>query len=157
RHPAGGGPSGRPACGGPSGGPAGGGPAGGLSGGPAMMSGTAQATTVSPSAGGSLAGGPAMMSGTAQATLRWRPGAGPPASAPAQIAACLRRIREPLAVIAGEAGGALGLALGGELAVTGGGYPLVGSLPPLYPEWLGDRRFCEEHGVRFPYVAGEMA
>ena len=27
----------------------------------------------------------------------------------------------------------------------------------LYPEWLGDRSFCEVHGVRFPYVVGEMA
>ena len=30
-------------------------------------------------------------------------------------------------------------------------------LPALYPEWLGDRSFCEVHGVRFPYVVGEMA
>jgi trans-AT polyketide synthase/acyltransferase/oxidoreductase domain-containing protein len=31
------------------------------------------------------------------------------------------------------------------------------TLPPLYPEWLGDRSFTETHGVRFPYVTGEMA
>lgn len=31
------------------------------------------------------------------------------------------------------------------------------TLPPIYPEWLGDRGFCENHGVRFPYVAGAMA
>lgn len=30
-------------------------------------------------------------------------------------------------------------------------------LPSVYPEWLGDRAFCAIHGVRFPYVAGEMA
>ncbi len=30
-------------------------------------------------------------------------------------------------------------------------------LPALYPEWLGDRSFCETHGLRFPYVVGEMA
>lgn len=34
---------------------------------------------------------------------------------------------------------------------------LVGSLPGLYPEWLGDRSFAEVHGARFPYVVGEMA
>jgi PfaD family protein len=34
---------------------------------------------------------------------------------------------------------------------------LVGLLPPLYPEWLGDRGFGAAHGVRFPYVAGSMA
>jgi PfaD family protein len=30
-------------------------------------------------------------------------------------------------------------------------------LPPIYPEWLGDRSFIETHGARFAYVAGEMA
>ncbi len=33
----------------------------------------------------------------------------------------------------------------------------VGLLPPLYPEWLGDRAFLAAHDVRFAYVAGEMA
>ena len=33
----------------------------------------------------------------------------------------------------------------------------VGRLPPLYPEWLGDVGFSNDHGVRFPYVAGAMA
>jgi PfaD family protein len=33
----------------------------------------------------------------------------------------------------------------------------LGCLPPIYPEWLGDRSFGETHGVRFPYVVGEMA
>ena len=37
------------------------------------------------------------------------------------------------------------------------GCEVVGTLPPLYPEWLGDRSFTADHGVRFPYVAGEMA
>ncbi|HEX3828487.1 MAG TPA: PfaD family polyunsaturated fatty acid/polyketide biosynthesis protein [Sporichthyaceae bacterium] len=27
----------------------------------------------------------------------------------------------------------------------------------MYPEWLGDRSFTRVHGVRFPYIAGEMA
>lgn len=31
------------------------------------------------------------------------------------------------------------------------------SLPPLYPEWLGDRAFSGTHGSRFNYVVGEMA
>ncbi|GAA1956884.1 PfaD family polyunsaturated fatty acid/polyketide biosynthesis protein [Amycolatopsis minnesotensis] len=33
----------------------------------------------------------------------------------------------------------------------------VGTVPPSYPEWLGDRGFLAAHDVRFPYVAGEMA
>lgn len=38
-----------------------------------------------------------------------------------------------------------------------GSFPLLASLPPAYPEWLGDRSFQETHGVRFAYVGGEMA
>ena len=30
-------------------------------------------------------------------------------------------------------------------------------LPPLYPEWLGDRALLAEHPARFCYVVGEMA
>ncbi len=33
----------------------------------------------------------------------------------------------------------------------------LASLPPLYPEWLGDRSFQETHGTRFAYIAGAMA
>lgn len=38
-----------------------------------------------------------------------------------------------------------------------GALQLTAVLPPLYPEWLGERGFCEAHRVRFPYVTGEMA
>ena len=34
--------------------------------------------------------------------------------------------------------------------------PLVGILPALYPEWLGDRGFTQTHGCRFSDVVGEM-
>ncbi|HMM33909.1 MAG TPA: PfaD family polyunsaturated fatty acid/polyketide biosynthesis protein [Thermoanaerobaculia bacterium] len=59
-------------------------------------------------------------------------------------------------------GGRIGLGLGGELEPTGasagaGTFSHLASLPPLYPEWLGDRTFCEAHGTRFPYVTGSMA
>jgi hypothetical protein len=37
------------------------------------------------------------------------------------------------------------------------GETLHAVLPPMYPEWLGDRGFVETHGARFGYVAGEMA
>lgn len=30
-------------------------------------------------------------------------------------------------------------------------------LPPVYPEWLGDRAFLAEHPARFAYAVGEMA
>nr|WP_203184699.1 PfaD family polyunsaturated fatty acid/polyketide biosynthesis protein [Streptomyces pratensis] len=75
-----------------------------------------------------------------------------PVFAPEQIAACVRQVRQHAHIVAGPTGRELGLVMGprpvGET---------VGTLPPLYPEWLGGRTFCEAHGVRFPYVAGEMA
>ncbi|WP_320779620.1 PfaD family polyunsaturated fatty acid/polyketide biosynthesis protein [Streptomyces sp. CRN 30] len=84
----------------------------------------------------------------------WRPGTEAPAFDPAGVTAHTARVREPLYVVRGPAGH--GTATGGSLG-TGGGHPLVGLLPPVYPEWLGDRGFAEAHGTRFPYVAGEMA
>lgn len=50
-------------------------------------------------------------------------------------------------------------ATGGTARAPGadGSSPLRGTLPPLYPEWLGDRSFTETHVCRFPYIVGEMA
>jgi trans-AT polyketide synthase/acyltransferase/oxidoreductase domain-containing protein len=74
-----------------------------------------------------------------------------------QITACLQQVREPVHIL-GTSDGRRGLAVGGEAAgQDAAGRLQLGTLPPLYPEWLGDRDFGEVHGVRFPYVAGEMA
>jgi trans-AT polyketide synthase/acyltransferase/oxidoreductase domain-containing protein len=61
------------------------------------------------------------------------------------------RVRETVHIVFTPDGG-VGAVLGDP-----GGLDVLATLPPLYPEWLGDRRFCEVHGTRFPYVAGEMA
>lgn len=47
----------------------------------------------------------------------------------------------------------------GRIGVAFGDVPpgWIGSLPALYPEWLGDRSFQDAHGTRFSYVAGAMA
>jgi trans-AT polyketide synthase/acyltransferase/oxidoreductase domain-containing protein len=63
----------------------------------------------------------------------------------------LSRFREPLHVVRRDDG-----SLEVTLSESGRGTP-VATLPPLYPEWLGDRSFNEAHSTRFPYVAGEMA
>jgi trans-AT polyketide synthase, acyltransferase and oxidoreductase domains len=42
----------------------------------------------------------------------------------------------------------------GDDAPAGSG---AAKLPPIYPEWLGDRAFLAEHPARFSYVVGEMA
>ncbi|MFD6277095.1 PfaD family polyunsaturated fatty acid/polyketide biosynthesis protein [Streptomyces sp. NPDC060209] len=75
-----------------------------------------------------------------------------PVFTPEQIAACVRQVRHHAHIVSGSTGRELGLVMGPRPAGD-----IVGTLPPLYPEWLGGRTFCEAHGVRFPYVAGEMA
>ena len=94
----------------------------------------------------------------APTALSWTPGTQPPAFTPPQIAELAGRVRETLFVVARTEDGRTGVAVGGEIGSGApAGYRTVGVLPPLYPEWLGDRSFCEVHGTRFPYVAGEMA
>ncbi len=72
---------------------------------------------------------------------------------PEGILDATRAFRETVHVARDAASGAIGVAVGSAPP----GAEVVGSLPPLYPEWLGDRSFQEAHGVRFPYVTGAMA
>lgn len=84
----------------------------------------------------------------------------PPLFYPADIAAASDQFRQPVAVVRDETKGNLGLGFGGRLhqaPTTQRAYSLLALLPPMYPEWLGDRTFAERHRVRFPYIAGEMA
>lgn len=73
---------------------------------------------------------------------------------PAGLAALIASIRERLEVIEDPVKRRIGLA---RENTTPAGCRVIGQLAPLYPEWLGDRRFGEAHGCRFPYVVGEMA
>lgn len=87
----------------------------------------------------------------------WRPVAGPPAFSPEALVEAVAEPRRPLAVVH-DGRGRLGVGVDGEVVASGPEpWPLVALLPPLHPEWLGDRSFCEVHGTRSPYVAGEMA
>jgi PfaD family protein len=92
----------------------------------------------------------------------WRPADRGPAFGPGELGRAVQDVRTTAHVIQEGPGGRLGLGLGGEVIAGGnsgssGTWPHVASLPPLYPEWLGERSFCEVHGARFPYVAGAMA
>jgi trans-AT polyketide synthase/acyltransferase/oxidoreductase domain-containing protein len=71
--------------------------------------------------------------------------------------AVLRSMRQSVSVVHDPVGRRQGLAFGGGPSGAGTAYPLLGILPALYPEWLGDRRFTESHGLRFAYVGGSMA
>jgi len=88
----------------------------------------------------------------------WTPGATQPAFAPAELVQASQRIRESALILRDRDSSRHGVGFGGS---TGQGAPerfaLAATLPALYPEWLGDRSFAEAHGVRFPYVVGEMA
>lgn len=66
-------------------------------------------------------------------------------------------VRHPAQVLRDEQTGQLGLAADGDGSAASRQITLLGTLPPIYPEWLGDRTFCAAHGVRFPYLTGSMA
>lgn len=88
----------------------------------------------------------------------WRPAPTPAAFAPEDMPRILACFRHPTHIVRHEPTGHLGLAVGGEMVPADASeLSLLGSLPPIYPEWLGDRVFCETHGLRFPYVTGSMA
>ncbi len=91
----------------------------------------------------------------------WSPGESPAAFSAEDVLRAVSRFREVAHVVREPASGRLGVGVGGSIgdarALNGSGLPLISALPSLYPEWLGDRSFCLAHGVRFPYVAGEMA
>ena len=66
--------------------------------------------------------------------------------------------RSQMIVIQHPTNGAIGVSLGGgQWTTPEQGYPVLAILPPMYPEWLGNRSFTERHGCRFPYVSGAMA
>jgi PfaD family protein len=68
----------------------------------------------------------------------------------ASIADAVARFREPAHLVA-DARGRRGATM--EPPTVGA----LGTLPGVYPEWLGDRAFVDIHNTRFAYVAGEMA
>lgn len=45
----------------------------------------------------------------------------------------------------------------GFVPVDAGELPLLGYAPPLRAERLGDPAFCQDHGIRLPYMCGAMA
>jgi PfaD family protein len=87
----------------------------------------------------------------------WWPAEQGPAFAGQALTDVVASVRETTFVVQ-DAQGRVGAVQGGQARMgTQGGWPLLAVLPPMYPEWLGDRSFCETHGTRFPYVTGAMA
>lgn len=91
--------------------------------------------------------------------LFWTPGGASGPSVWTPPLESIARFRERVHIIQNHPDTAPTTALGGSLSQQAGedSYRVLGSLPPLYPEWLGNRKFSELHGLRFPYLAGAMA
>lgn len=83
-----------------------------------------------------------------------------PAFSSKALIKALYNIREPINIVQDYKSQEIGLALTEPESARQGcqlqEYLLLGTLPPLYPEWLGDRSFSEAHCVRWPYMAGAM-
>lgn len=91
----------------------------------------------------------------------WTPEAQPPGFSQSELLSLTARVRDTAYVVRQGNQGPLGVAYGGVPNLgerpSAQAYGLLAILPPVYPEWLGSRAFCEAHSTRFPYVAGEMA
>jgi PfaD family protein len=73
------------------------------------------------------------------------------------VGEAIAAIRLPVAVVGSVQGPRAVVLNAGLLAPETVGQDVLAVLPPIYPEWLGERGFTAAHGVRFPYVIGEMA
>ena len=76
---------------------------------------------------------------------------------PSSLGEVARSFRKTTYVIRDQESGAVGCCFEGRSSKVPRHDELLATLPPLYPEWLGDRRFTARHHVRYGYVAGAMA
>lgn len=85
---------------------------------------------------------------------QWRRSSRPVAwlQPPDQVQALLLDLAQPLRLVQRDGAFALEVARGEGGAADG--WAIV---PPCLPEWLGDRSFLSDHGVRMAYGAGAMA
>jgi PfaD family protein len=85
---------------------------------------------------------------------------GYPAFSQQELLSVIPLVRESVHVLQEISSGRMGLSLAGQVysssKMASEKYRLMATLPPLYPEWLGERSFLEVHAVRFPYVTGAM-
>lgn len=91
----------------------------------------------------------------------WHAGEFPPEPFDASVPDALLNVTRPIYVVERPEGLAIsqdGTAeLGARPSAAGRGLPLRAFVPPLHPRGLGDGVFKAAHGLRYAYVAGEMA
>lgn len=83
-----------------------------------------------------------------------------PARTPEALATLSESMRQSVQVLVDLRDGARAVVIDARQAQAlceTGHWQLAAMLPPVFPEWLGDRSFSEVHGTRFPYVGGAMA
>lgn len=101
------------------------------------------------------------LSGTRQRLGWWRGQASPPSVEDAAFEAALHAVTRPIYVL--DVDGQLGVAQDGVAMITDNhddnivGFPLIGFVPALRPEHLGDPEFRAIHGLRYAYIGGAMA
>ena len=89
----------------------------------------------------------------------------PPETGTAAIRQAIQRVGEPMYLV--DVNGTPGVGRGGRAAIGNAhveksgpgtaGFPLLGYVPPLHPEDLGDPHFKTACRLRYPYVVGAMA
>ncbi len=91
----------------------------------------------------------------------WHSGDAPPEPLESALQRSLLNVSRPLYVVERPDGLCVSqggtAALGSQAAAGGDRLPLRAYAPPLPPEALGDPVFKAKHGLRYAYVAGEMA
>jgi len=91
----------------------------------------------------------------------WYPTESPAQPFDASIQAALLNVTRPIYVVERPQGLAVSQSGTAELCEgtpkAGRGVPLRAFVPPLHPQGLGDSMFKTAHGLRYAYVAGEMA
>jgi trans-AT polyketide synthase/acyltransferase/oxidoreductase domain-containing protein len=100
-----------------------------------------------------------MITSAPSTVAAWLPGPDPIHLEPGELSQACTRFRESAHVLKHAETGRVAVGFGGHVEWVEGPteWLLLGALPPLWPEWLGDRAFNETHRVRFPYIGGEMA
>jgi PfaD family protein len=91
----------------------------------------------------------------------WFQGDSPLEPLEAALRSALLNVTRPIYVVEHPQGLALSQSgtaeVGGGSGAPGRGLPLRAYVPPLHPQGLGDPAFKAAHGLRYAYIAGEMA
>jgi trans-AT polyketide synthase/acyltransferase/oxidoreductase domain-containing protein len=90
----------------------------------------------------------------------WTSNGTPLAIDPHAVAEAVNDLAQPLYIVNTTQGYALGMGGTGIIGPDSHdqqAYPVIGFVPPIHPEHLGDPTFCLDHGIRYPYVSGGMA